>query len=153
MFKILSTYGCWKKYIKCNIWWVAVRPSYIQDARFLKVNSVHRCTGSSTEIRTQTHGKLSSLTFPHTVLRVRAVTTELHVQWLCMAAASQAFWTKQRRNFPPINATRRCRLYVTSPNCKLGSLLSRHVIVTTLDVSMQDNRRVNYWTPNSRSAS
>jgi len=26
-----------KKYIKCNIWRVAVRPSYIQDARFLKV--------------------------------------------------------------------------------------------------------------------
>jgi len=26
-----------KKYIKCNIWTVAVRPSYIQDARFLKV--------------------------------------------------------------------------------------------------------------------
>jgi hypothetical protein len=25
-------------YIKCNIWRVAVRPSYIQDARFLKVN-------------------------------------------------------------------------------------------------------------------
>ena len=27
-----------KKYIKCNIWRVAVRPSYIQDAQFLKVN-------------------------------------------------------------------------------------------------------------------
>jgi hypothetical protein len=27
-----------KKYIKCNICRVAVRPSYIQDARFLKVN-------------------------------------------------------------------------------------------------------------------
>jgi hypothetical protein len=27
-----------KKYIKCNIWRVAVRPSYIYDARFLKVN-------------------------------------------------------------------------------------------------------------------
>ena len=26
-----------KIYIKCNIWRVAVRPSYIQDARFLKV--------------------------------------------------------------------------------------------------------------------
>jgi hypothetical protein len=26
-----------KKYIKCNIWRVAVRPSYIEDARFLKV--------------------------------------------------------------------------------------------------------------------
>jgi len=38
MFKILSSYICFKKYIKCNIWWVAVRPSYIQDARFLKVN-------------------------------------------------------------------------------------------------------------------
>ena len=37
MFKILSTYICWKKNIKCNIWSVAVRPSYIWDARFLKV--------------------------------------------------------------------------------------------------------------------
>ena len=26
-----------RKYTKCNIWRVAVRPSYIQDARFLKV--------------------------------------------------------------------------------------------------------------------
>jgi hypothetical protein len=25
-------------YIKCNIWRVAVRPSYTQDAQFLKVN-------------------------------------------------------------------------------------------------------------------
>ena len=40
MFKILSTYICCKKYIKCNIWRVAVRPSYIYDARFLKVNKV-----------------------------------------------------------------------------------------------------------------
>jgi hypothetical protein len=39
MFKILGTYICWKKYIKCNIWRVAVRPSYIWDARFLKVNT------------------------------------------------------------------------------------------------------------------
>jgi len=39
MFKILSTYICGKKkYIKCNIWRAAVRPSYIEDARFLKVN-------------------------------------------------------------------------------------------------------------------
>jgi hypothetical protein len=39
--KILSTYICWKKiYIKCTIWRVAVRPSYIQDARFLKVNII-----------------------------------------------------------------------------------------------------------------
>jgi hypothetical protein len=37
MFKILSTYSCRKKYIKCNIWRVEVRPSYIEDARFLKV--------------------------------------------------------------------------------------------------------------------
>jgi len=37
MFKILSTYICWKKYIKCNIWRLAARPSYIEDARFLKV--------------------------------------------------------------------------------------------------------------------
>jgi len=28
-FKILSTYICWKKYIKCNIWRVEVSPSYI----------------------------------------------------------------------------------------------------------------------------
>ena len=41
MFKILSTYICCKKiYIKCNIWTVAVRPSYIQDARFLKVKPI-----------------------------------------------------------------------------------------------------------------
>jgi len=38
MFKILGTYICWKKYIKCNIWRVAVRLSYKKDARFLKVN-------------------------------------------------------------------------------------------------------------------
>jgi hypothetical protein len=37
MLKILSTYILLKKYIKCNIWRVAVRPSYIWDARFLKV--------------------------------------------------------------------------------------------------------------------
>jgi len=40
MFKILSTYICWKKYMKCNIWRVAVCPSCIWDARFLKV----KCT-------------------------------------------------------------------------------------------------------------
>jgi hypothetical protein len=40
MFKILSTYICWKKYIKCNIWRVAVCQSYIYDAQFLKVNCV-----------------------------------------------------------------------------------------------------------------
>jgi hypothetical protein len=39
MFKILSTYICLKKYIKCNIWMVAVPPSYIKDAGFLKVNT------------------------------------------------------------------------------------------------------------------
>ena len=38
MFKILSTYTCWKQYIKCNIWRVVVRPSYIWEAGFLKVN-------------------------------------------------------------------------------------------------------------------
>ena len=43
MFKILSTYICRKKYIKCNIWRVAIRPSYIWDARFLKVN-IHALT-------------------------------------------------------------------------------------------------------------
>jgi hypothetical protein len=42
MFKILNTYICFKKYIKCNIWRVAVRPSYILDARFLKVNVEHQ---------------------------------------------------------------------------------------------------------------
>ena len=38
IFKILSTYICWRKYIKCNIWRVVVHPSYIEDARFLKAN-------------------------------------------------------------------------------------------------------------------
>ena len=42
MFKRLSTYICRKKYMKCNIWRVAVRPSYIQDAWFLKVNLFFR---------------------------------------------------------------------------------------------------------------
>jgi hypothetical protein len=37
MFKILSAYICLKKYIKCNIWRVAIRPSYIKDAGFLRV--------------------------------------------------------------------------------------------------------------------
>jgi hypothetical protein len=37
MFKIVDTYICWKKYIKWNIWTVAVRPSHIEDARFLKI--------------------------------------------------------------------------------------------------------------------
>jgi hypothetical protein len=37
MFKLLNTYICLKKYIKCNIWRVALRPSYIKDAGFLKV--------------------------------------------------------------------------------------------------------------------
>ena len=32
-----------KIYIKCNIWRVAVRPSYIWDARFLKVNTDAAC--------------------------------------------------------------------------------------------------------------
>jgi hypothetical protein len=40
MFKILSTYNRWKKYIKCSIWRVAICPSYILDTRFLKVNLV-----------------------------------------------------------------------------------------------------------------
>jgi hypothetical protein len=43
MFKILSTYICWKKYIKCNMWRVAVRPSYIEDAGFLKVKLYIKC--------------------------------------------------------------------------------------------------------------
>ena len=30
-----------KKYKKCNIWRVAVRPSYIKDARFLKVKALN----------------------------------------------------------------------------------------------------------------
>jgi hypothetical protein len=38
MFKILSILIFnEKKFIKCNIWRVAVRPSYIYNARFLKV--------------------------------------------------------------------------------------------------------------------
>jgi hypothetical protein len=37
MFKILSTYICWKRNIKCNIWRLGVRPSYILDARFLNL--------------------------------------------------------------------------------------------------------------------
>ena len=37
IFKIFSTYIRGKKYIKCNIWRIAVRPSYVQDAGFLKV--------------------------------------------------------------------------------------------------------------------
>jgi len=45
MFKILSTYICWKKYIKCNIWRVVVRPSYIQDARFLKIKTLMGAQG------------------------------------------------------------------------------------------------------------
>jgi hypothetical protein len=45
-----------KKYIKCNIWRVAVRPSYIQDARFLKVKqSSHVTTDNfvSCDVRTK----------------------------------------------------------------------------------------------------
>ena len=55
MFKILSTYICLKKYIKCNIWRVAARPSYIQDARFLKVNGPS-CAQQGTETATVTLG-------------------------------------------------------------------------------------------------
>jgi hypothetical protein len=56
MFKILSTYSRGKKYIKCNIWSVAVRLSYIQDARFLKVKPMRlifyelQCIVSSSSI-------------------------------------------------------------------------------------------------------
>ena len=42
MFKILCTYICLKIYIKCNIWRVAAGPTYIQDARFLKIN-ISKC--------------------------------------------------------------------------------------------------------------
>jgi hypothetical protein len=58
MFKILSTYICLKKYIKCNIWRVEERPSHIEDARFLNVNSafkgLSRCelTASSNQCTT-----------------------------------------------------------------------------------------------------
>jgi hypothetical protein len=44
-----------KIYIKCNIWRVVVRPSYIWDARFLKVNCnwvATRCQSYSTHIHT-----------------------------------------------------------------------------------------------------
>jgi hypothetical protein len=43
MSKTLYLYSL-KKYIKCNIWRVAVRPSYIQNARFLKVNTYRVAT-------------------------------------------------------------------------------------------------------------
>jgi hypothetical protein len=43
MFKILSTYIFLKKYIKCNIWRVEVRPSCIKDAGFLKVKLLRMC--------------------------------------------------------------------------------------------------------------
>ena len=43
MFKILGTYISGNIYIKCKIWRVAVRLSYIQDARFLKVNGLTFC--------------------------------------------------------------------------------------------------------------
>jgi hypothetical protein len=37
-------------YITCSVWRVAVRPSYIKDARFLKVNmSMAETKGSSDE--------------------------------------------------------------------------------------------------------
>ena len=53
MFKILSTDICWIN-IKWGIWRVILRPSYIWDARFLKVNIlnssyftvIRRCTPS-----------------------------------------------------------------------------------------------------------
>jgi hypothetical protein len=44
MFKILSTCVLvGKKYIKCNIWRVAICQSYIKDAWFLKVKTVQKC--------------------------------------------------------------------------------------------------------------
>jgi hypothetical protein len=48
MFKILNTYICLKKYIKCNIWRVAVCPSYIQDAWLLKVKGTSFLTSTCT---------------------------------------------------------------------------------------------------------
>jgi hypothetical protein len=56
MFKILNTYSCWKKYIKCNIWRVAVRSSFIYDARFLKVN-VGLQIGFEEKYRLQVHSQ------------------------------------------------------------------------------------------------
>ena len=53
MFKILSTYICRKKYIKCNIWWVVLHPSYIEDAWFLKVN--YKSCMLPTEVRERAH--------------------------------------------------------------------------------------------------
>ena len=49
MFKILRTCIFVEKniYIKCNIWRVAVRPSYVQDARFLKVKEKSDAPNSS----------------------------------------------------------------------------------------------------------
>jgi hypothetical protein len=51
MFKVLVLIFVGKKYIKCNIWRVAVRPSYIQDARFLKVKSAGASVQSTTGSR------------------------------------------------------------------------------------------------------
>ena len=58
MFKKFSTYICWKKYIKWGVWRVAVCPSYIQDARFLKVNN--EIGTASSKIFTQNEFKLGS---------------------------------------------------------------------------------------------
>ena len=48
-----------KKYTKCNIWRVAVRPSYIRDARFLKVN-----TNSNMQKRPTPHSPVRSSIVP-----------------------------------------------------------------------------------------
>jgi len=59
MFKILSNYSCWKKYIKCNIWSVAVRPSYIKDAQFLKVKGPRNALGFVDVILLKIHRHVS----------------------------------------------------------------------------------------------
>jgi len=52
-----------KKYIKCNIWRVAVRPSCIQDARFLNVNCENNSVILVTRLRSK--GQRSRGLNPH----------------------------------------------------------------------------------------
>ena len=61
IFKILSTYICWKKYIKCKIWRVAVRPSYIEDAWFLKVKVWPHSLAEQTQISILSKSRVSNI--------------------------------------------------------------------------------------------
>ena len=61
-----------KKNIKCNIWRVAVRPSYIWDARFLKVNSA----GASVQSITGSRGvRISGSNAGYTIFRCSVKST------------------------------------------------------------------------------